>query len=32
MHENGVVETTPEEMAKLAQDLRSAMGVSGHGA
>jgi diadenosine tetraphosphate (Ap4A) HIT family hydrolase len=32
MHENGVVETTPEEMAKLAQDLRYAIGASGHGA
>jgi diadenosine tetraphosphate (Ap4A) HIT family hydrolase len=32
MHENGVVDTTPEEMAKLAQNLRSTIGASRPGA
>ncbi len=33
MHENGVIETTPEEMAELAENLRSAIGaVSSPGA
>lgn len=32
MHENGVIETTPEEMATLAQSLRSEIGTGGGGA
>lgn len=32
MHENGAIETTPKEMAKLAQELRAEIGVAKDGA